>query len=306
LENNQQYIQDYAGFYIADIKATSKLTLRQGIRFIYNSRYGAPVIPSINIKYDLTSDLAFRASYAQGFRAPSLKELSLFFVDVNHNIKGNENLSAETSNNYNASLSYAKKYKQIGFKIEPTVFYNDIKNMISLAIVDPATQLYNYINIDEYKTRGVTINTDFNYKNVSLAFGYSYTGRYNSLSKSAPLPEYTYSNEYRSNVSYSLKKAGIDMGLFYKYNGALPGYALNADNSVYQTKIAAYSMLDGSISKSFWKGHVQLSGGVKNILNVQSINYNSTASVHSSGSGSMAVGMGRVYFIGMKINVWKS
>jgi len=48
-----------------------------GLRVLYIAGLAAPLIYSLNLKYNLSDDLAIRASYAKGFRAPSLKELFL-------------------------------------------------------------------------------------------------------------------------------------------------------------------------------------------------------------------------------------
>lgn len=111
--------------------------------------------PSLNLKYDFLTRYSLRASYAHGFRAPSLKELDLYFVDVNHNVLGNPNLEAETSNNYLVSFSAANQVGAFNFSADVSLFYNDINNIISLALVEPVTQLYTYVNIDRYKTTGV-------------------------------------------------------------------------------------------------------------------------------------------------------
>lgn len=306
LKNNTQHIGDYAMFFISDIKATSRLTIRQGLRFIYNTRYGAPVVPSLNIKYDLLSNLAVRASYAQGFRAPSLKELSLFFVDVNHNIQGNENLRAETSNNYSTSITYSRPYKKQHYKIETTLFYNSVNDLISLAIVNPTAQLYNYINVDHYKTKGINLSTDVQLNNFKLSVGYSCIGRYNQLSDSTTVEAFSYANEYRLTMGYTLPKPKIEFNLFYKYTGRLPGYGIDENNNVYQTFVDDYSFMDGSVSKAFFKNRIKLTAGVKNILNVGNIMFNTTASAHSSSSGSMPIAMGRFYFTSIRINLEKN
>lgn len=305
LASGSNFIGDYAVFYIADLKATSRLNLRPGIRFIYNTSYGAPIIPSVNLRYDVTEDIFIRASYAQGFRAPSLKELSLFFVDVNHNIKGNTNLKAETSNNYNLSLNYKKQYTTWLVKSELSGFYNAINDLISLAIVDASTQTYSYVNIDTYRTFGLNFNNDIQYKSLKFTLGYGRIARYNQLSKREALNEYSYANEYRANVTYSIKRAKTDVNLFYKYNGQLPGYALDANNQVYQTFVEAYSMMDASVTKSFYKNRVKLTIGVKNLLNVTNISFNTTSSAHSAGAGSMPMAMGRFMFTSLRINLEK-
>ena len=305
LANGSNFIGDYAIFYIADLKATSRLNLRPGVRLIYNTSYGAPIIPSFNVKYDITEDISIRASYAQGFRAPSLKELSLFFVDVNHNIKGNTNLKAETSNNYNLGFHYKKQYTKLLLKSELTWFYNTINDLISLAIVDASTQTYSYVNIDTYRTFGLNFNNDIQYKLLKITLGYGRIARYNQLSKTQDLTEYSYANEYRANVTYTIKKAKTDLNLFYKYNGRLPGFALDANNQVYQTFVEAYSMMDASATKSLSKNRVKLTVGVKNLLNVTNISFNTTSSAHSAGSGNMPMAMGRFLFTSLRINLEK-
>lgn len=305
LDGGSQHIYDFAGFYIAELKPVSRLTLRQGIRFIYNTRYGAPVIPSFNVKYDLSSTLAIRGSYAQGFRAPSLKELNLFFVDVNHNIKGNQDLKAERSNNYTVSLAYNEAFKKVTYKAEALLFYNDIRDMISLVMVNADNQLYQYINIDKFRSIGTNLNFGIQVKGLSLAAGYGRIGRYNQISDSTSAPEFSFSNEFNFNPSYNFKKAGVDISMFCKYTGKTPAYAIiNGQTS--QVFTDAYSMVDASMTKSFRKNMFSVTIGAKNLTDVKTINSSATAGgAHTSGSGSRLVAMGRFYFVSFKINIGK-
>jgi outer membrane receptor for ferrienterochelin and colicins len=305
LEDGKQHIYDYAAYYIAELKPVSRLTLRQGIRFIYNTRYGAPVIPSFNVKYDIRSDLAIRGSYAQGFRAPSLKELSLFFVDVNHNIRGNEDLKAERSNNYSASLAYNRQVKQTTYKAEATFFYNDIKDMISLVMIDAGSQLYEYINVEKFKSFGTNLTAGVQYKGLSVSAGYSRIARYNQVSDSTTAPAFSYTNEVNFNPSYSFKKVGVEVSMFCKYTGKTPSYAM-VDGAPAQVFIDAYSMVDGSVTKQFYKNIFSVTLGAKNIADVKNINTSAASGgAHTSSSGSMLVGMGRFYFMSVRINIGK-
>ncbi|MBP9689222.1 MAG: TonB-dependent receptor [Bacteroidia bacterium] len=305
LVQGDNYIGDFALFYIADIKPSIRLNIRPGIRFIYNTAYGAPIIPSLNLKYDINSEIAIRGSYARGFRAPSLKELNLFFVDVNHNIQGNKNLKAETSNNINLSINYKKQYTNIIVKSELTGFYNTIDNLISLAITDAITQTYSYINIDTYKTFGANFTNEINYKLIKLSLGVSQIARYNQLSKTNNINAYNYAHEYRANFGYTIKKAKTDINVFYKYNGQLPGFAIDEKQQVYQTFIGAFGMMDVSATKSFSKNKIKLTLGVKNLLNVTKIAFNTTSSAHSAGAGNMPMAMGRLLFTSIRINLEK-
>jgi outer membrane receptor for ferrienterochelin and colicins len=305
LKNRRQELGDFAFFYIADIQPDRRLTIRQGIRFIYNTRYGAPVIPSINVKYELTDKLSARASYSQGFRAPSLKEMYLLFVDVNHNIQGNDQLKAERSNNYSLSLTYSRKNVKLPSRTELTFFSNEITDLINLAVVDIQSQLYSYVNVGKYQTHGFSLNSSAEYKNLSFAVGYSLTGRYNILSQTSPADRFSYAKEVRASAGYSLKKQGLSLNLFYKYNGSLPGFAIDADGKLQQTSVGAYSIMDASLSKSFHKNRFSFTAGCKNLLDVKAINYNSTASAHSSGAGNMPIAMGRYVFTAIRINIEK-
>src|SRR5699024_8277242 len=116
--------------------------------------YDAPIIPSINLKYGIFSnsrnDLTLRASYARGFRSPSIKELYYTFVDANHNIVGNSDLEAETSNNYNLSLHYNVLFNKVEWMNKLVLFYNDIHNRITLAQAN--IKEYSYFNLNRFVT----------------------------------------------------------------------------------------------------------------------------------------------------------
>ncbi len=308
LKDSEQSIGDYAGFYIAEIKLLDKLTLNQGVRFIYNTQYGAPVIPSFNIKYDISKTLTFRGSYAQGFRAPSLKELYLFFVDVNHYIIGNPDLKAETSHNFLASITHTKDYKKVSFKTDVSGFYNNVTNLIYLALKpnDFFPNLYTYKNMGQFETKGVNVSGTVKYKNISATLGYSYTGRLNQQDSLKSLPLFAYSNEVRANATYTFPKTKTDLSIFAKYNGAMPGYSVADDNTVYQTKMQAYSMVDASITQPLFKGKVSFTIGAKNLADITNITSNTTSGAHSSGSGNVSMAMGRFFFTSIKINIAKN
>lgn len=303
IEGNSQSVGDYAAYGTLEYRPLSRLVLRPGLRASYNTRYGSPVTPSFNAKYTINSKLNLRVSYARGFRAPSIKELNLFFVDVNHNIRPNNNLKAELSDNVNLSLTYFTTFKNdVSLKIEPALFYNDIRNMITLAVVDPTTQLYNYVNIGQYSNAGANLTTELKLKNIALMAGTSLMGVRNYLG--GQYPTYSTTQEYRANVSYTLPVYGTQLSVFYKYNGKVPGYSVDDNNKVTQTYIQAYAMADFSVSQSFLNKRITLVVGGRNLLNVGNINYNAPAGAHSGGSNSMAIGMGRTFFTNIRINLF--
>lgn len=307
IKDTEQKIGDYAIFSSAEYKPWKSLTIRPGLRAIYNTAYKAPLVPSLNIKYstqikgDVNKTLAVRFSYARGFRSPSLKELYFYFVDINHNVTGNENLKAEQSHNFNLSTSYNKTKNEKVLKIELSLFYNNIENMISLA-QSSATQ-YSYFNIDKFQTMGLQLQNELSVKHFKIALGGAYIGRYNQLSEQYAAERFSYSPEGRCNLFYEWHKQKMTFGLFYKYTGKLPAYAVNASNDVYKTTMQDYHTADASITRTFLKKKLGLTIGAKNLFDIKNINGVAAGSAHSSGANPISVGMGRTYFFKLDINL---
>ncbi|MGB3007518.1 MAG: TonB-dependent receptor, partial [Chitinophagaceae bacterium] len=181
LANGKNVVNDYALFITTEISPSEKIKIRPGLRFIKNSVYDAPpVIPSINTKIILGKNLDLRLSYANGFRSPSLRELYFSFFDVNHQIIGNPNLKAETSNSFTGSVNWRKTSpQQIVFTANSGGFYNSIKNLIDY-VYTPGSDTAIVSNFSGSKTAGVNIGASARNKNWAVTIGGSYTGFYNS------------------------------------------------------------------------------------------------------------------------------
>lgn len=296
-EGNQS-IADANLFGSAEWKPMDRLNIRPGLRLIYNSKFNAPIIPSINIKWELSPIVVLRMSYGKGFRAPSLKELYLDFVDPNHNVKGNINLDAETQNNYQASMSFEWKKIEHIFTVEPTLFYNHIANKIDLVLVNPALLEAQYNNIASFKNVGATINTAYKAPRYSFVLGYSYMGINNSLTASATNSRFYYTSEFRSNANYEFNKMGLTLALFYKYNGRIQNFVYDINTGQIKPGfIDAYGLLDASLTKAMFNKRVRLTMGSKNLLNIINVAANIPSGVHSQGGNSASIAMGRTFFV---------
>jgi outer membrane receptor for ferrienterochelin and colicins len=296
-----QSISDVNVFGSAEFKLSNRLLIRPGLRLIYNTKYPAPVIPSINMKWDVTSVIAVRASYGRGFRAPSLKELYLDFVDPSHNVQGNEDLKAETQNNYQLSaILQWKEFERI-FSIEPAFFYNHINNKIDLALVNASSLEARYVNISDFKSIGNATNILYKAPRYNLTLGYSYTGINNSLMTQSG--DYYFSWQLRGNATYQFKKTGITLATFYTYNGKIQNTVYNTQTGDVQSGfIDPYSLWDVSASKSFLKQTLAFTTGVKNILNVKNIAASIPGSVHSTSNNSASMAMGRTVYLSCTYN----
>ena len=303
-------ITDYAAFISAEIKPTGKINIRPGLRFIKNSVYNAPpVIPSINSKFILSKQLDLRLAYAYGFRSPALRELYFDFVDANHNIVGNPNLKAESSNSFNGSLNWTAIPKNnMTYSVSLGTFYNEFNNQIDFALASATSNQYTYFNVNKAKTTGVTFENKFTLKNLEASLGFSYIGFYRKLYDDKDYikedtKEFLWSPELSTSVSYTVSKLKTKLNLFYKYTGERPQY-VTGKNTANQpvlliSKTGAYHLAD-FISNTQINKYIGFTAGVKNIFDVTNINNSvaSTGSIHNAGNA-VSVGYGRSYFIGL-------
>jgi outer membrane receptor for ferrienterochelin and colicins len=309
IENNLQHIYDFACFGSLEYAPIKGLVLRPALRLAYNTRYGAPIVPSFNLKYAFASNWQFRASWAQGFRAPSLKELFFLFVDVNHNIQGNTELQAEKGNNFNASLAYQKNIKKISVTAEFAPFYNNVANLIQLAVVDIASQLYQYINLSKYSTYGYSLSAKMDWKKIGCELGFNQTARYNLFSQQdKTVPSYLNSYEFRVAPTFQQNFSKVDLifSLFYKYNGPVPGFTIVSENNieqVVQTSIAGFHLCDATLSARFLKSKIIFTLGAKNLFNITNIQASLGGGAHSAPNSFMPVGQGLSYFVSLKLNL---
>jgi len=300
--HQKQAMGDYASFASIKVQANPRLMLQPGFRYAYNTRYKAPLVYSLNLKWDITEHLTSRASYAKGFRAPSLKELYLEFVDVNHNIRGNEQLEAEHSQNINFALKYHKEKNTYDYGIELSAFSNNISNSITLASMSSESSLYTYVNLYQMRSQGAMLQ--FNnriYPWLELKLGISETGRKQITNPDRDV-EMVYSTDITANVNYFWRKTGINTGVFYKYNGAYPEVFVDQSGNAFQTIMESYHTLDISLQKSFFRNRLSVQSGVKNAFNNTNIAIKGNSGgggIHSGGGGPAPVGWGRTVFLGM-------
>lgn len=292
--NQQQSIGDYAGFVSLEWQPTLKWTIKPGLRASYNTQYGAPIVPSLYAKYQVKPSMSIRGSLARGFRAPSVKELYMDFVDINHDIQGNQNLLAETAIHASTNLTYTRLHKGQMFKFKVGVFYNHINDKITLAQAS-ATQ-YEYANLDEAVSQGFNTEAQYSIAHFKASVGFSLTGNKNTINDTESLP-IAYSPQLTSSLTFSFKKAKSDVSFFYKFSGKQPNLIINENNELQQDFIDPYSLFDFTANKKFWKDQIIFGLGVKNILDVTNISTTASGGAHGGSNGTRPIAPGRVFFL---------
>lgn len=302
IENQEKAMGDYAVFITSEYTPWKRLTIKPGLRVSYNSVYKTPVIPSIFFKYKVSKNNDLRLSYSRGFRAPSLKELYFYFVDINHNIKGNTSLEAETSNNYQLSLRTDYEKGRCRLVITNQFFFNDLTNLISLAQVTDTE--YSYVNLSKAQTYGYTLNANFIRKGFSVDAGASVKGRRTQIYVNENPRATSFYPEVKVNPSYTIEKINTSFAVFYKFTGRLPNFVMQSDGTVFESKRDSYHMLDVTATSHFWKRKIGITLGVKNLLDITAINgLSGSDGAHSAGSTSIQIGMGRTYFCSLTVNL---
>jgi outer membrane receptor for ferrienterochelin and colicins len=282
------------------------MDIQPGVRYIYNTKYQAPLVYSLNLKFGFLDNYNVRASYSRGFRAPSLKELYLYFVDVNHNVQGNPDLESENSHNVNLSFQYNRETSKTFISTELNFFYNDINNIITLA--QASGDLYTYINVDKYITQGAQLVVNYRlYPWLNIRSGGGVTGRYNSLSDEAiNTKKFYYSPDAVLTTTFDWDRIGMDFTLDYKYTGKMPQFYTDGEGNVSEGYVSQYNTMDFTMQKSLFKDRLTLGTGVKNIFNNTTIPaVGGTGGVHSGGGGDYPVGWGRTFFLQAAVNINK-
>jgi outer membrane receptor for ferrienterochelin and colicins len=304
-------INDYAFFISSELKLINNVMIRPGLRFISNSVYDAPpVIPSINMKIRLNDLLDLRFGYASGFRSPALRELYYDFFDASHSIMGNENLKAEQSNSFTGSLSLSETATDdLRFRSVLSGFYNHFRNRIDYGLYAADPTITTLINVAKYKTAGGTFENTLYLKNWQASLGFSYIGTYNQYSESVEQygesPEFVWTPEVNSNLTYSFRKTGTTANLAFKYTGRRPVYELTTLDNLEQVrlaKIGSYTTADLMFTQKILDS-LNLNAGVKNLFDTKMLSnsavVNTTA--HSSG-GMVPLNYGRSYVLGLSFN----
>jgi iron complex outermembrane recepter protein len=179
------------------------------------SDYGSSTVPKLGLKWKVSPQLVVRANWGEGFRAPTLPEISpsvaTFFVQVNDPVTGANgvNISGIFAGNPNLRAERSKS-ATIGAVIEPTRDLNIGLNWYQIKWTDlitnfPFQTLVNSNGVINGVQQGVVTRDPITNAIVSVATNYS-------------------------NLS-SVKTEGLDVDLNYRLNTGYGRFALQAGAS---------------------------------------------------------------------------
>lgn len=277
-----------------------KIIFSPGLRYNYNTNYGQILIPALNAKFNIKKFI-LRGSYANGFRTPSLKEMYLEFIDINHNIVGNPNLLPEKSNHFQFWIQHKDSIKKAILTSELNPYFQMVTNKIVLSQKENTTE-YSYFNLTVFRSIGSQMLFSYQLKSFNANFGLGIIATQTNLE----IKKWGHSPEITFNSNYAFKKSILTVSVFYKFTGKSVSFIQTENNKVEQTFTEYYNMLDCQIQKTIFKEHLKISLGAKNLLNITSVNTNLQTSSHSSGT-QQQISTGRVFYLSFNflINTFK-
>ena len=211
-----------------------------------------------------------RFSYSSAFRTPHFSEL--LSDGVHHATQryevGNPNLKEENGNQIDLTYEWADEH--LGIIVNP--FYNNIDNFIILSPQDSIVQgtpLYNYEQLDNAELMGFEMNLHYHphflhqlhiEERISVMEGKSSNGQFLPL-----MPP----NTYQTTLKYYFLNDNLlnlsQVNLDYIYNSTQQKVANNEDPT------DDYSLINASALFSSKSKKINLSIGIRNLLNVSYI-----------------------------------
>lgn len=252
-----------------------------GFRQAWNSAFDAPLLPSGNVLIKWGQH-RIRGAFARGFRAPTLKELHFRFVDVNHQLFGNNELVAETSNYTECSWSWYRQKSELRSR----TFVNSVKDRISL--VDQLDGTYRYENISAFYAQGFAIDGTFRHEKWMIQGGFLQTGRKQQLSEGDDLSKFLYTPELTGSVTWHMSEV-FSLNANCKHNGSQPRYVSDEENRTVLQNSQPYTMMDIQAQWN-WNNQSQLQVGVNNLMDVTNVDIVGGGGAHSSGNSWIAWG----------------
>ena len=147
-----------------------------GLRLGRNNRWGSNLAPSLGLTHAVGDGLRLRAAVAQGFRAPSFKELGWRHVNLpaGYVVEGHPDLRPERSWSVSAGVEWRP---QENLLLDAEVYSNRIEDLIELGFVGNAPSgllVYSPRNLTDAVTQGFELSLRALLGDGDISVGYAY------------------------------------------------------------------------------------------------------------------------------------
>jgi len=249
------------------------INFQPSVRYTYNSKFAKAISPAIHSKIEISKNTQLRASFARGFRAPTLKEMYLQFVDQNHTIIGNADLKPEIGDHLEVGITHTRKLNKLTAQYGLTGYYNAIQNLITLAVYNGQGVLRVYDNLDHYRNFIAIGQAKLDFKKMSVQQSLGFT----HVLASVVVPKHTI-YEVSTTISYKNDYLKTTFNFNYKFNSKQPVLTID-DKYLFTSPIHIGNF---SMQRSFFKNYLQAQFGIKNLFNIQNARLNGATDVQGS------------------------
>jgi outer membrane receptor for ferrienterochelin and colicins len=246
-----------------------KVTILGGLRYDYNSDHGSIFTPRLSCKYKPDKTNTIRLSGGNGYRVVNL------FTEDHAALTGARKviiasaLKPEQSWNGNINYTAFVRHKKGFINFDVSAFYTYFTNKIVGDYFTDATSII-YDNLDGYAvSKGITVNTDFNFTNgIKIMSGVTLMDVYQidktSDGEKLKTPQlFAPKISGTFTISYTLAKQNIAIDLTGKLNG--PMYLPVVPGDFRSEQSPWYCIMNLQFTKSFATG-LELYAGAKNLL----------------------------------------
>ena len=179
-QGSEAEINYWAGYLQDEWQVSDSILVIPSIRYDDSSEFESNVSPKIGVTYKIFPELRLKASYGQGFKSPTPKDLYYEFrhIRARYMVMGNPELNSEKADSYEISLEGERSV--LSGKI--VYFYNDIKELIeAVQVVPPPAgtpdgwRYFTYQNINKARIQGIEAEIGLSFtKEFSLKGSYAY------------------------------------------------------------------------------------------------------------------------------------
>ncbi|WP_438711502.1 TonB-dependent receptor plug domain-containing protein [Aquimarina muelleri] len=311
-ENIKRELGSYDVFGSSEIYVNDKFSIRPGARLLTSSVFNTQAAVSLSAKYIFRNEVEIRGVVGSSPRLPNYGELYTYFVDANHDVRGNENLKPEQGSSIFVHIKKGFDLTKDGTSkllSKLSLNYLNVSDRIELTVVNQIPLQFQYINIDSYRTLGAFFNNTMNYKNLKASAGIGFAGESKVLdSKVLHNDDYLYRIQFNANAAYYAKSLGMIFSTYYKYNGPSQQFVQqqneNNETVLIRGRQSDYSWLDASVRKDFLNKKIQLTLGARNLLDITEVNTTALeGGAHSGSPSTVLLGYGRSYFFKLVYNL---
>ena len=251
---------DYVTFYDGYFRATEGILFRGDPLAGYNdenieSNSWSTFSPRIALRFNPTDQVNGYVSYARGFRASILDDLSRTGIFRGRIKVANPGLGPETLDNFEAGLELRPFWR---LSISPTLFYShgsDFLYFVSFEMSD-GSQVWRRENVSKVRMGGAELDVRY-FVSDALTLTASYT-RYQSEIRSFPDQselvgkELTYTPRHQARAMLQWRNSLADLGLTVHYKGSQFSSDDNNAAGDGSPEIDAWTTFDLMVSRRFF------------------------------------------------------